>query len=57
MQAAVSVPHPDPTPPSFFSDVLRIGEPNYIPTVTDVLRARAKTTSITETRFTMGPLS
>ncbi|KAL1657539.1 putative guanine nucleotide binding alpha inhibiting 1, partial [Schizophyllum commune] len=44
-------------PPSFFAEVLRIGEPNYIPTETDVLRARAKTTSITETRFTMGPLS
>ncbi|KAL1716006.1 heterotrimeric G protein-like protein alpha subunit A [Schizophyllum commune] len=41
----------------FFTEVLRIGEPNYIPTETDVLRARAKTTSITETRFTMGPLS
>ncbi|KIY52844.1 heterotrimeric G-protein alpha subunit, GPA3-like protein [Fistulina hepatica ATCC 64428] len=40
----------------FFSNVLRIGDPHYIPTETDVLRARAKTTSITETRFSLGPL-
>ncbi|KAJ7594999.1 guanine nucleotide binding protein, alpha subunit [Mycena floridula] len=41
----------------FFSEVLRIGSPGYQPTVTDVLRARAKTTGITETRFSMGQLS
>ncbi|KAH0828873.1 guanine nucleotide binding protein, alpha subunit [Lanmaoa asiatica] len=40
----------------FFTDVLRIGSPNYLPTESDVLRARLKTTGITETRFTMGQL-
>ncbi|KAF9019687.1 heterotrimeric G-protein alpha subunit, GPA3-like protein [Hymenopellis radicata] len=40
----------------FFTEVLRIGSPGYQPTETDVLRARAKTTGITETRFTMGQL-
>jgi guanine nucleotide-binding protein G(i) subunit alpha len=43
-------------PCSFFTDVLRIGSPNYLPTENDVLRARLKTTGITETRFTMGQL-
>ncbi|KIK25914.1 hypothetical protein PISMIDRAFT_9392 [Pisolithus microcarpus 441] len=41
----------------FFGEVLRIGTPNYLPTVDDVLRARAKSTGITETHFTMGQLS
>ncbi|EPQ55439.1 G-protein alpha subunit [Gloeophyllum trabeum ATCC 11539] len=41
----------------FFSEVMRIGQPNYLPTETDVLRARAKSTGITETRFNMGQLS
>ncbi|KAF7725293.1 Guanine nucleotide-binding protein alpha-2 subunit [Apophysomyces ossiformis] len=34
--------------------IQRIGKSNYIPDVQDVLRARSKTTGITETRFTMG---
>ncbi|KAF5364744.1 hypothetical protein D9758_009302 [Tetrapyrgos nigripes] len=41
----------------FFTEVLRIGSPDYIPTETDILRARQKSTGITETRFTMGQLS
>lgn len=41
----------------FFTEVLRIGAPQYLPTETDVLRARLKTTGITETRFNMGQLS
>ncbi|TDL15921.1 G-protein alpha subunit [Rickenella mellea] len=41
----------------FFSEVLRIGKPDYIPTETDVLRARQKSIGIVETRFTMGQLS
>lgn len=41
----------------FFTDVLRIGSPGYLPTVTDVLRARLQTTAISETRFLMGQLS
>jgi guanine nucleotide-binding protein subunit alpha len=40
----------------FFTEVLRIGTPDYLPTESDVLRARLKTTGITETRFTMGQL-
>ncbi|KAG9225536.1 hypothetical protein CCMSSC00406_0003039 [Pleurotus cornucopiae] len=41
----------------FFSAVQRIGSPGYLPTEEDVLRARAKSTGITETRFNMGQLS
>ncbi|KAI8371639.1 guanine nucleotide binding protein, alpha subunit [Radiomyces spectabilis] len=43
--------------PYFFHHVRRIGEPDYVPDVHDVLRARSKTTGIMETRFTMGQLS
>lgn len=42
---------------SFFDEVNRIADPNYIPIESDVLRARTKTTGIYETRFTMGQLS
>ncbi|KAJ7592439.1 guanine nucleotide binding protein, alpha subunit [Mycena floridula] len=41
----------------FFAEVLRIGAPGYVPTVTDVLRARSQTTAFTETRFLVGQLS
>ncbi|KAG8901681.1 Guanine nucleotide-binding protein alpha-2 subunit [Tulasnella sp. 403] len=41
----------------FFSQVQRIGQRDYIPNESDVLRARAKTTGISETRFNMGQLS
>ncbi|KAF8878348.1 G-protein alpha subunit [Mucidula mucida] len=40
----------------FFAEILRIGAPRYRPNETDVLRARATTTAITETRFMMGNL-
>ncbi|KAG6333934.1 hypothetical protein ID866_5156 [Astraeus odoratus] len=40
----------------FFGSVLRIGSPNYLPNVDDVLRARAKSTGITETHFSTGDL-
>ncbi|TIB70595.1 hypothetical protein E3Q18_00568 [Wallemia mellicola] len=43
--------------PYFFQNVHRIGNQDYIPNENDVLRARIKTTGITETRFTMGQLS
>jgi guanine nucleotide-binding protein G(i) subunit alpha len=43
--------------PYFFAEVRRICDPKYIPNQDDVLRARAKTTGITETRFHMGQLS
>ena len=36
---------------SFFNDIKRIGQANYVPTAQDVLRARSKTTGIVETRF------
>ncbi|KAF9520548.1 hypothetical protein BS47DRAFT_1357368 [Hydnum rufescens UP504] len=41
----------------FFSQVKRICDRTYIPNEDDVLRARAKTTGITETRFHIGQLS
>ncbi|KAI8066846.1 heterotrimeric G-protein alpha subunit, GPA3-like protein [Gongronella butleri] len=43
--------------PYFFEEIQRLGRPDYIPDVQDVLRARSKTTGITETRFSMGQLS
>ncbi|GLI72060.1 guanine nucleotide-binding protein alpha-2 subunit [Penicillium ochrochloron] len=43
--------------PYFFDEAKRITAPDYIPNVSDVLRARTKTTGIYETRFTMGQLS
>ncbi|PWN41023.1 guanine nucleotide-binding protein alpha-3 subunit [Ceraceosorus guamensis] len=43
--------------PYFFNNVSRIASPDYIPNEDDVLRARSKTTGITETRFNMGQLS
>ncbi|KAF8989496.1 heterotrimeric G-protein alpha subunit, GPA3-like protein [Cyathus striatus] len=41
----------------FFKEVMRIGEPDYLPNQDDVLRARQKTYGITETKFMMGQLS
>ncbi|ORE06055.1 heterotrimeric G-protein alpha subunit, GPA3-like protein [Rhizopus microsporus var. microsporus] len=37
--------------PYFFEEIERISQPNYVPTVDDVLHARAKTTGIVETKF------
>ncbi|KAH9957678.1 G-protein alpha subunit [Russula dissimulans] len=41
----------------FFAEATRIAASNYVPSNEDILRARAKTTAITETRFSMGSLS
>ncbi|KAJ9095814.1 guanine nucleotide-binding protein subunit alpha [Naganishia cerealis] len=41
----------------FFQHVRRIAAPEYVPEEADVLRARTKTTGISETRFNMGQLS
>ncbi|KAG1733084.1 heterotrimeric G protein alpha subunit [Suillus paluster] len=41
----------------FFTEVLCIGTPDYIPTENDVLRAGAQTTGVTKTRFQIGWLS
>lgn len=41
----------------FFANIGRIAAPDYIPNEADVLRARTKTTGISETRFNMGQLS
>ncbi|KAJ7079424.1 heterotrimeric G-protein alpha subunit, GPA3-like protein [Mycena belliarum] len=41
----------------FFSSIHRIADPTYVPSEEDVLRARAKSTAIIETRFWMGDLS
>ncbi|CCX05290.1 guanine nucleotide binding protein, alpha subunit [Pyronema domesticum] len=43
--------------PYFFEETPRIGHKDYIPSESDVLRARTKTTGIYETRFSMGQLS
>lgn len=43
--------------PYFFNNVRRISDPDYIPSVNDILRARIKTTGIYETRFEMGGLN
>ncbi|KAJ7302704.1 hypothetical protein DFH08DRAFT_794375 [Mycena albidolilacea] len=40
----------------FFSAIHRIAAPTYVPSEEDVLRARAKSTAIIETRFWMGDL-
>ncbi|KAK7053560.1 heterotrimeric G-protein alpha subunit [Favolaschia claudopus] len=40
----------------FFSSIHRIAAPTYVPSEEDVLRARAKSTAIIETRFWMGDL-
>ncbi|KAI9454674.1 G-protein alpha subunit [Lactarius psammicola] len=41
----------------FFAEANRIAASNYLPSIEDVLRARVKTTAITETRFPLGQLS
>ncbi|KAF7364101.1 Heterotrimeric G-protein alpha subunit [Mycena sanguinolenta] len=41
----------------FLTALPRLAHPEYIPTEDDVLRARAQSTAITETRFNMGGLS
>ncbi|KAJ2725738.1 Guanine nucleotide-binding protein alpha-2 subunit [Coemansia sp. Benny D115] len=43
--------------PYFFNNIRRIGDPKYLPTEADVLRARSKTTGIIETRFMMNNTS
>ncbi|KAJ6460180.1 guanine nucleotide binding protein, alpha subunit [Mycena sanguinolenta] len=40
----------------FFSSIHRIAAPTYVPSEEDVLRARARSTAIIETRFWMGDL-
>ncbi len=42
---------------SFFAEANRIAASNYLPSIGDVLRARTKTTAITEIRFPIGQLS
>ncbi|KAI9498876.1 guanine nucleotide binding protein, alpha subunit [Zychaea mexicana] len=41
----------------FLNHAKRVSQPDYIPTVDDVLQARLKTTGITETWFLMGKLN
>ncbi|KAF7364093.1 Heterotrimeric G-protein alpha subunit [Mycena sanguinolenta] len=38
----------------FLTDISRLSHPSYVPTEEDVLRARAQSTAITETRFNVG---
>lgn len=41
---------------SYFNEIDRISDTDYIPNQQDILRARVKTTGITETKFTVGDL-
>lgn len=41
----------------FFANIRKIAASDYVPDEADVLRARTKTTGISETRFNMGQLS
>ncbi|GFZ43926.1 Guanine nucleotide-binding protein subunit alpha [Saitozyma sp. JCM 24511] len=43
--------------PYYFDAIKRIAEPTYMPTDQDILRARVKTTGITETHFRIGELT
>ncbi|KAK9459117.1 guanine nucleotide binding protein, alpha subunit [Lipomyces oligophaga] len=43
--------------PYYFEAILRLADPNYVPTDQDVLRSRVKSTGITETRFNVGDLT
>jgi hypothetical protein len=42
---------------SYFQNIDRLSQPDYIPTVDDVLRSRAKTTGIIETQVPVGDFS
>lgn len=42
---------------SYFDSISRIGATNFIPTDQDILRARVKTTGISETTFKIGDLT
>ncbi|KAF7333929.1 Heterotrimeric G-protein alpha subunit [Mycena sanguinolenta] len=42
---------------SFFTEIQRLAQPQYIPTENDVLRTPAQKSTVTETRFNMGALS
>ncbi|CAO3693838.1 hypothetical protein G6F70_001692 [Rhizopus microsporus] len=41
----------------YFDSILRIGQPNYMPSDQDVLRSRVKSTGITETTFVIDSLT
>lgn len=41
----------------FFTEARRIASPDYVPTDPDILRCRQRSTGITETRFSVPPLS
>lgn len=42
---------------SFYNQLDRLWEPDYLPTDQDIIRCRAKTTGIVETIFHLGPLT
>lgn len=42
---------------SFYTQLDRLWEPEYLPTDQDIIRCRAKTTGIVETIFHLGPLT
>ncbi|KAI9489882.1 G-alpha protein [Zychaea mexicana] len=41
----------------YFDSIVRIGDPNYMPSDQDVLRSRVKTTGITETTFVINQMT
>lgn len=42
---------------SYFNQIDRMADPQYLPTDQDILRSRVKTTGITETMFRVGELT
>lgn len=42
---------------SYFREIDRMADPNYLPIDQDILRSRVKTTGITETMFRVGELT
>ena len=48
---------PSHHPSSFFTEARRIASADYVPTETDILRCRQRSTGIIETRFSVPPLS
>lgn len=43
-------------PHSFFTEIRRFGARDYVPTDEDIIRARVKTTGISEVKFTVRDL-
>lgn len=53
---SLSTPTSSSSFPSFFENMTRIKSPGYVPTETDVLRVRLRTTGVIETQFKVNHL-